>query len=791
MSDPAPGAPLNRAVSRLGYRKNVDRLLAEAADEKKGLAKTLTAKDLIVLGVAGIIGAGIFVLIGQGIQATGVNVIPGFIVSALICAVAGYAYAELSSSIPASGSAYAYIYTVLGELPGWLVAWALVLEYAVGAIAVSVGWRNNLLALINQFKDSDPTTDLFSNPDRPWLYWFTHSPFEKVTVALADGTTQVLHGVINVPSVLIVLIVTALLVRGTKESAKFTFVLVVIKVTILMLAIVGGFLAFDAANFKDAVPHVVAGNPDTANLGDQRVLFGIPSWFTAAALMFFAFIGFDSVSTTAEETKDPKKDMPRGILGSLAIVTLLYVLAATALTSASHWTQYIGTSVAATNRAGEPFGYLFEQNHFLEYNGFGYGALLVRFGAIVGTTSVLLVLILGGVRVFFNMSRDGLLPNWLARISKRGTPSAGTLFYGGFTAVFASLLTLGNAVNLVNIGTLFAFFMVILSVWVFRWTRPDIERPFRMPLWTAWRNGRGMPILPLLSIVGMVGIVYMVSRLDRFTLIASVTWAGIGLLIYAFYSIRHSREAHERHVAGGGEVPALTTGVGHSMDLAPNPGGEGGDEVSYLRPTLRGGDVEVLKLEGVGPTFASKLEAAGYYTAFQVRDADAGEIAKAAGVPRAEVVKWQHMAALLPVNGVGPQYAEALVRAGVTSLEDLAGREPEPLAKDVAKLLSSKDVTIVGQPVTPKRASAWIEDANRLLAKKPKAARAPSQAGGAYTHQGYSLYRRTVVNKDGSERPLYFFAKATPKAGSAPSPLPSGYAVGVNEKTGLPYLRKA
>jgi APA family basic amino acid/polyamine antiporter len=787
---------MGRAFSRLGYRKNVDRLLADARDESKGLAKTLTAKDLIVLGVAGIIGAGIFVLIGQGIQATGVNVIPGFIVAALICAVAGYAYAELASSIPASGSAYAYIYTVLGELPGWLVAWALVLEYAVGAIAVSVGWRNNLLALINQFRDSDPTTDLFSNPDRPWLYWFTHSPFEKVTVALANGGTQVLHGVINVPSVLIVLLVTALLVRGTKESAKFTFVLVVVKVVILILAIVGGFLAFDAANFHDPVPHVVAGNPDTTGVSDQRGLFGVPSWFTAAALMFFAFIGFDSVSTTAEETKDPKRDMPRGILGSLAIVTLLYVLASFALTSASHWTQYVGDSVAASNRRGEPFGYLFEQNHFLQVGGFGLGALLVRIGAIIGTTSVLLVLILGGVRVFFNMSRDGLLPNWLARISKRGTPTAGTLFYGGFTAVFASLLTLGNAVNLVNIGTLFAFFMVILSVWVFRWSRPDVERPFRMPLWTVARNGRGMPILPLLSILGMAGIVFMVIRLDHFTLVASVTWAGIGLLIYAFYGIRHSREAHERHVAPGGEVPTLTTGVGQSMDLAPNPGGDAdggdGEGTVYLRPTLRGGDVDVLRLEGVGPTFASSLEAAGYYTAFQVRDADAADVAAKAGVPRAEVVKWQQMAALLPVSGVGPQYAEALVRAGVGSLEDLARRQPEPLSKDVARFLASKDVTIVGQPVTPKRAAAWIEDAKRLVAKKPKAAPAPSShAAEAYRHGGYALYRRNVRNKDGSERPLYFFAKRSPKTGSAPSPLPSGYAVGVNEKTGLPFLRKA
>src|SRR5688572_23919036 len=208
---PSGEGAMSRGLRRLGYQKNVDRLIEEA-QRKEGLAKTLTSRDLIVLGVAGIIGAGIFVLIGQGIQIAGVAVVPAFVVAALICAVAGYAYAELASSIPASGSAYAYIYTALGELPGWLVAWALVLEYAVGAIAVAVGWRNNLLALINQFKDSDPTTDIFSNPDRPWLYWFTHSPFETVVAINAAGAEETLRGLINIPAVLIVLLITLLLV---------------------------------------------------------------------------------------------------------------------------------------------------------------------------------------------------------------------------------------------------------------------------------------------------------------------------------------------------------------------------------------------------------------------------------------------------------------------------------------------------------------------------------------------------------------------------------------------------
>ncbi len=578
MSPDGRSSPLGRAFGRLGYKKNIDRLLEEARDEKAGLAKTLTAKDLVVLGVAGIIGAGIFVLIGQGIQLAGVGVIFAFVVAAAICAVAGLAYAELSSSVPASGSAYAYIYTVMGELPGWLVAWALVLEYAVGAVAVAVGWRNNLLALINQFDDSDQSTDIFSNPDKPWLYRFTHSPFEHVDVANAAGVTETLTGWINVPSVLIVLLVTALLIRGTKESAKFTFVLVAVKVTILILAIVGGFLAFNGANFDDPWPHALADDPNTAAVGDavshedtRGFVGAMQAVFAAAAVMFFAYIGFDSVSTTAEETKNPKKDMPRGILGSLLITTVLYVLAALALTSAAHWTTFVGDSVAATNAAGEPFGAVFEQNGFLEFGGFAYGALLIRIGAIIGTTSVLLVLILGGVRVFFNMSRDGLLPGWLSRISKRGSPAVGTAFYGVFTAVFAALLSLGKAVNLVNVGTLFAFLMVIIAVWRFRATRPDVERPFRMQMWTVAKNGRGTPILPLLTILGILGTLALMFSLDSFTLIAALTWSGIGLLLYAFYSIRHSKEAHERHGAGFGFATPLTIPVPRSEDRLPAP----------------------------------------------------------------------------------------------------------------------------------------------------------------------------------------------------------------------------
>jgi APA family basic amino acid/polyamine antiporter len=552
---------LRNGLGRFAYKKNVDRLLAEA-HSKTGLAKTLTSRDLVVLGVAGIIGAGIFVLIGQGIAKAGVMVVPAFVVAAAICAVAGYAYAELAAAIPASGSAYAYIYTALGELPGWMVAWALILEYAVGAIAVAIGWRNNFLALWNQFVDKG--ADGLGAFGGQVSYGLTHSPLETVT--LGNGT--VLHGIINLPSIAIVLLCTLLLVRGAKESARFTTVLVAIKVAILLFAIAVGFTLFRAHNLADPLPHynTLANDGTFLNYDTRGFFAGLQAVFAAAAIMFFAYIGFDSVSTTAEETKDPKRALPIGILGSLGITTLLYVLASLALVGDAHWTTFVGNSAQAQLARGEPFGYVFEQNNVMMINlglasKVSLGAILVRVGALIGTTSVLLVLILGGVRVFFNMSRDGLLPGWMHHVSARGAPARTTLFYGAFTMLFAGLLTLGAAVDIVNIGTLFAFAMVILATWIFRLRRPDLERPFRMPLWSVVnRNGR--PLLPLLSFLGIAGIIVMVASLDRFTLLASVTWAGLGFLVYALYGVRNSKEARERHAVGdapeGPVRPSLT-----------------------------------------------------------------------------------------------------------------------------------------------------------------------------------------------------------------------------------------
>ncbi|HLF15973.1 MAG TPA: amino acid permease, partial [Candidatus Thermoplasmatota archaeon] len=334
-----PG-PLGRAFHRFAIHKDVDELL-EQAHSKQGLKKTLGALDLVVLGVAGIIGAGIFVLVGEGAETAGVGVVPAFVVAALICVVAGYAYAELAAAIPASGSAYAYLYTALGELPGWLVAWALILEYAVGAIAVAIGWRNNFLALLKQFAGSD----IF---DGKWSYGLTHSPLESVTLERFQGgalESTHLTGVINLPSIAIVGLCAGLLYFGTKESARFTAVLVAIKVAILAMAIGVGFYLFSWDNISG----------DRFFPGNGEAFFdSVKAVFAAGAIMFFAYIGFDSVSTTAEETRNPRKDLPIGILGSLLITTVLYILAAGALIGATPASLFVGDSATAQQARGEP-----------------------------------------------------------------------------------------------------------------------------------------------------------------------------------------------------------------------------------------------------------------------------------------------------------------------------------------------------------------------------------------------------------------------------------------------------
>jgi APA family basic amino acid/polyamine antiporter len=508
---------LHRSLFRYGLKKDPEEVIAESRDPSKSLKKSLGALDLTILGVGAIIGAGIFVLAGLGATMAGPYIIFSFILAGIVCALAGLAYAELSSTIPTSGSAYAYTYSAVGEAVAWTLGWALVLEYAVGSAAVAIGWSANFDALLRSFFGVDLPT------------WATNSYFGPVA-----------GGIVNLPAMIIVLFITAVLVVGSKASAKLAGVFVVAKVAILFLVIGLGLFFVSADNLTLAPPAPTEG-AWYAILGAPGVIIG------AAAIIFFAYIGFDAVSTTAEETKNPKKDLPIGILGSLFICTALYILATTVLVGMVPYSDmmpdcaspdlsadvpcYAGNGVTpdqAGERLGEPFGYAFEAN------GIVWAANLIRAGAIIGITSVLMVLLMGGPRVFFALARDGLLPkSWSKVHEKFGTPARTTIGTGLAVALVAGFGTLGLAGQLTNIGTLYAFTLVCIGVIVLRYTKPHLERPFRVPL----SIGR-FPILALLGAILCVGL--MVS-LDPLTILGFFGWMGLGLMVYAVYGIRKSK----------------------------------------------------------------------------------------------------------------------------------------------------------------------------------------------------------------------------------------------------------
>ena len=493
---------LGRSLERYGMKKAPEDVIAESRDPTRSLKKSLGALDLTILGVGAIIGAGIFVLAGLGAVMAGPYIIFAFVLAGIVCALAGLAYAELASTIPTSGSAYGYTYSSMGEVPAWTLGWALVLEYAVGSAAVAMGWSANFAALLRSTLD-----------------------IELPVWAANSVTSGVEGGFINLPAMLIVLLITGVLVVSSKGSAKLTGVFVAIKVAILLLIIGLGLFFISGDNLTLAPPPVQDG-------AWYSVLGGVGPIVGAAAIIFFAYIGFDAVSTTAEETKNPKRDLPIGIMGSLIICTLLYILATTVLVGMVPYTDFVaGGAVSpeqANERLGEPFGYAFEAN------GIVWAANLIRAGAIVGITSVLMVLLLGGPRVFFALARDGLLPqSWSKVHEKFGTPYRTTIGTGLAVALFAGFGTLGAAGALTNIGTLFAFTMVCLGVVVLRYSKPDLERPFKVP----FSIGR----FPILAALGALLCIGLMASLSKSTIIEFFGWMGIGLMVYAIYGIRKSR----------------------------------------------------------------------------------------------------------------------------------------------------------------------------------------------------------------------------------------------------------
>jgi APA family basic amino acid/polyamine antiporter len=473
-------------------KKPLAKLLAQAADQS-GLKRTLTAQGLIALGIGAIIGAGLFVRTAAAAgDAAGPAVTVSFIIASLGCAFAGLCYAEFAAMIPIAGSAYTYAYVTMGEFVAWIIGWALILEYALGAATVAISWSEYFNRLVGG-----------------WVpYEWCHSPMET------SVTNPSVHGIMNIPALCILLLLSLILIKGTQESASVNFVIVCIKVAIVLVFIVVGWKFVNPANhIPFTIPDGMAGHEGYFHHGWPGVLGG-------AGIVFFAFIGFDAVSTAAQETKNPGRDMPRGILGSLAICTVLYILFSYVLTGVANWKEFL--------IAGKEASVAYAIEHHMP--GFEWLGTLVTIAILLGFSSVILVMLLGQSRVFFSMANDGLLPKVFSDLHpKFRTPYKSNMLLFVFVGVFAAFIPESMAGDLTSVGTLFAFVLVCIGIWIMRRKDPGQARPFRTPL---------VPLVPILGIV--ICSAMIVSR-DRSTLITAFAWMLIGLIVYFLYSKSHSR----------------------------------------------------------------------------------------------------------------------------------------------------------------------------------------------------------------------------------------------------------
>jgi basic amino acid/polyamine antiporter, APA family len=465
-------AVANRRVGPFATR-STEVLVTETDEEQHTLKRAVGALDLTALGVGAIIGTGIFVVVGEGANEAGAGVILSFALAAITCLFSALSYAELASSIPVSGSAYTYAYATLGEVVAWIIGWDLLLEYGVSVAAVAVGWGANL----NNFLDTT----------------FGITVSEEITTSPEEG------GTFNLFAVLIVVAVTWLLMRGVRETAKTNTAMVFVKIAVLTFFIVAALTAFNSDNFTPFAPN------------------GFGGIEAAASIIFFAYIGFDAVSTGSEEAKRPSRDLPLAIIGSLLVATVFYM--AVSVTA-------IGLLPASELGASEaPLAEGLETGA-----GISWASSIVAFGALVSITSVMLAVFYGQTRIMFAMCRDGLVAERFAKVDPRtGTPVRLTLLFGLFIAVLAALIPLSEIVKLVNIGTLFAFVLVNVGVIVLRRTRPEMPRPFRVPF------------APVFPIIGVLLCVYLMAQLPLSTWVRFFAWLAIGMLIYVFYGYRHSR----------------------------------------------------------------------------------------------------------------------------------------------------------------------------------------------------------------------------------------------------------
>lgn len=502
-------------MADLFRKKSIDELICQAADKNHALKRVLGPVNLMMLGVGCVIGAGIFVLTGQAsAQYAGPGIVLSFVFSALVCGFAGLCYAEFASMIPMAGSAYTYAYATMGEFLAWIIGWDLVLEYLFGASTVAVGWSGYVVSFLKDFGIVIPPqltaatgTQLVNLPGQGWQVLTSDLSASLVRSGIDAGALQHATGILNCPAVLIVAVVTALLVIGIKESAEFNDVIVLVKIGIILLFIGLGIKYVRMENWTPFIP------PNTGEFGH----FGWSGIMRAAGVIFFAYIGFDAVSTAAQEAKNPQRDMPIGILGSLAICTLLYIGVSLVLTGIVRYDRLLVPDPIAVgvDAAGQGLFWL---------------RPFIKIGAIAGLSSVILVLLLGQPRIFYSMAGDGLLPEIFCKVHPRfRTPYITTILTGAVAAAIAGIFPIGVLGELVSIGTLLAFFIVCLSIPILRKTQPGLPRPFRTPL------------VPLVPFLGAATALIQMASLPLSTWLRLIIWMLVGLVLYFSYGKHHSK----------------------------------------------------------------------------------------------------------------------------------------------------------------------------------------------------------------------------------------------------------
>ena len=477
-------------MSKLLRRKAI--MVGDAAPEEHRLERIWSWPHLVALGVGAIVGTGILTLIGVGADRAGPAVLISFVVAGAICACAALCYAEMATAIPASGSAYTYSYSVLGEVFAWVVGWSLILEYSLVISTVAVGWSGYAVAFLKGLGIVLPDA-------------LTHGP--AVTGGLLDGTLRFTQSGVNLPAIFIIFVVAGLLILGTKESARVNTALVVLKIATLILFVAVALPHFDPANLQPFAPAGYGSTP-----GENGVKYGVMG---AAAIIFFAFYGFDAISTAAEETKNPERDLAIGIVGSMIACTIIYMIVAAAAVGALHYTEFANSP--------EPLALILRQI------GQGGVATVVAAAAAIALPTVLLAFLYGQSRIFMVMARDGFLPTGLARVSKRGTPARITVITAIFVSFIAAVTPLDLIASLANAGTLCAFIAVAVCVLVLRKREPNRKGGFRTP--AAW----------FVAPAAILGCLYLFTSLQALTQESFFVWNGIGLLIYLTYGLARSR----------------------------------------------------------------------------------------------------------------------------------------------------------------------------------------------------------------------------------------------------------